>query len=456
MLKLKNKNILVYGLSRTGQALLDFLKNKKCKVFAYDDIFSSSDSQIIGESYEIINKYNATYFDENKIDLKKIDMIIFSPGVPLNSELLIKAKLHKILIMGEIEFAYHFCKSKNIIAITGTNGKTTTTTLVHHIIKSERICYIGGNVGIPFISFAEKVNKSDVVVLELSSFQLESVIKFRPKISCILNLHPDHLNRYKNVLQYYKSKLNIARNQKRNDVCVLNFDDINFKEINFESKAKKLWFSLENGNADAFTYYKAFLVKNNNKLNTANVVVKFEDVHLVGNHNYLNILASILICEQIGISNENIFESLKTFKPIEHRLEFVKNIDGVQYYNDSKATNIDATLNALTAFKKDKVHLILGGSDKGEDFTELFKNLNENIYCYFCGEVNQKLTRIATDIGYHNYTTHNRLIDALNSAKENACAGDVILLSPACASFDEFRNYEERGKYFKSWVNNEN
>lgn len=454
-MRLKNKNILIYGFSITGQAVFNFLKNKKCNIFIFEN-FCSDKIKLNMEKYKNdFIKYGVTLFDLNHNNLKSIDLIIVSPGVPLNSELLKVARKNKILIMGEIEFAYRFCKSKNIIGITGTNGKTTTASLVHHIVKTYKKCYIGGNIGIPFISFADKVEKDDVVVLELSSFQLETTIKFKPKISCVLNLHPDHLDRYGNEQEYYKAKLNIIKKQTYKNFCVINYDDANFSNLNLKKCIKKYYFSLKNNSANAFCFNDEFFIKNIDKgnENIPKQIAKFEDVNLIGSHNYLNILASILICKKIGVPNDFITSALKTFKPLNHRLEFVKNINGVCYYNDSKATNIDACLSALETFKDVEVRLLLGGSDKGEDFSLLFKKLGKNVQCYLYGEVLNKMVQSAENVGYYNYKTHKMLIDALTSASCDANAGDVVLLSPACASFDEFSGYEERGDFFKSWVN---
>ncbi|MGN1227992.1 MAG: UDP-N-acetylmuramoyl-L-alanine--D-glutamate ligase [Christensenellales bacterium] len=441
-MNLKGKRVLVYGLSKTGIAVLEFLKNRQAIIYVFDDKISVSN---------FIDNKIVLPFNPFLIENGYIDLIVISPGVPLlNNDLIISAKKHKIKIVSEIELAYQFCKSKNIIGVTGTNGKTTVTELIYSILNKKYKCYKCGNIGIPFISIVDKIEKSDYIVIELSSFQLETIKKFRPKISVILNLAPDHLNRYKSVDEYYNTKLSIYKNQKLTDYCIINDDDKNTKRLMKKCKAKVIKFSLKNKNCDAYIKNNSFMLKDGNK----EFVISFvKDVKLKGEHNQKNLLVGILVGNLLKVELTNIQNVIENFCALEHRLEFVKNIDGVEYVNDSKATNIDATKQALTSFKDERVHLLLGGSDKGENFEDLFANLSDNIICYIYGNTKDKMIQSALNSGYSNYIVHNKLSDALNDAKSKAKAGDIVLLSPACASFDEFDNFEMRGKFFKEWVN---
>lgn len=441
-MKVTGKRILIYGMSRTGLALLEFLKKRQAIIYLYDDnqdVSKYIDNKII------------LPFSEFLIDASLLDLIIVSPGVSLETKLLKMAKLNKINVIGEVEFAFNFCKSKKMIAITGTNGKTTTTELISQVLSQKYKVHKCGNIGIPFISVVDSIEVQDYVVLEISSFQLETIKKFRPKISVILNLKPDHLDRYEDLNDYYKSKLKIYKNQKRKDICILNKDDENINKLvkTIHCKAKKIYFSKCNYNVNGFIRDKSIILKMGKN---EQLISYLENLKLQGEHNYLNILATVLVGIIENVDIDNVRNVIENFNSLEHRQEFVKNVDGVEYVNDSKATNIDATINALTAYKNKRVHLLLGGSDKGEEFENFFKSLSNNVKCYIFGETREKMKWSAINVGYFNFVVLNKLCDALNDAKKNAKASEIVLLSPACASFDEFSNFEERGKYFKEWV----
>lgn len=440
-MNLKYKNIVIYGMSKTGRALLEFLKSKNVTLFLYDDKISVQ---------EFVNNINIFEFNTSMFLNKAIDLVLISPGIRLvNNEIIYLAKKYGIKISNEIELAYSLCKSKNIVAVTGTNGKTTVTELITHILSCKYTVYKCGNIGIPFISVVDKVNKNDYVIIELSSFQLELIDKFNPYIAVITNLKPDHLDRYSSTMEYYKAKLNIYKNQNCNEYCILNYDDENTLKYTVDCHSKIFYFSLSKNCQCKFidNEYIDCNINGNEKL------YSIKDFKLVGYHNVQNAMIGVIIGEIVDIDKESILKMLNTFNTIEHRMEVVKSHRNIVFINDSKATNIDATINAVKYLKNRQVHLILGGSDKGEDFDELFKNLNGNISVYIYGKTKDKMIKSAINVGYNNYKVYNNLKLVLNDILKYVNDDDIVILSPACASFDEFKNYEERGEYFKKWVN---
>jgi UDP-N-acetylmuramoylalanine--D-glutamate ligase len=375
------------------------------------------------------------------------DLIIPSPGVPADDAFLLLARSKGITVWSEIGLAYRFLEGK-LIGITGSNGKTTTTTLVHHILKIGAMrAYLAGNVGTPLISEVEKMDVGSVAVAELSSFQLELIEKFRPNIGALLNLTPDHLDRHKTMEAYAAAKARIFENQTELDAAILNADDAASAKY-APKKPQVFWFSrkkhVTNG---ACLQGEEIVVVHDGK---EEPVMRSAEIPLAGAHNLENALAAVIIARLAGVDAASIAKAVKSFAGVEHRLEFVADIRGVRYYNDSKATNVDATLKALEAFPG-RILVILGGKDKGSDYTVLQKPLRERaILALLIGAAADKIEKqIAGSVAIERAGILERAVEAASLA---ARSGDVVLLAPACASFDQFENYEHRGRVFKQLV----
>ena len=375
------------------------------------------------------------------------DLIIPSPGVPADAPLLQFARSKGVTIWSEIELAYRFLKGR-LIGITGSNGKTTTTSLIEHILRSAGFSTIlAGNIGTPLISCVEKSSEKTVAVAELSSFQLELIEKFRPSISVFLNLTPDHLDRHHTLESYGAAKARIFENQGESDSAVLNADDPGTTPY-APAKPQVFWFSRKQRVAQgAFVKESEILFR---REGTEEAILKLADIPLAGAHNVENVLAAVAATKLAGAESAAIAKGVRSFAGVEHRLEFVAEIGGVRFYNDSKATNVDATLKALDAFPG-RILIILGGKDKGSDYTVLQARLRERaILALLIGVAAGKIEKqIAGSVAIEQAGTLER---AVETAAHAARAGDVVLLAPACASFDQFQNYEHRGRVFKELV----
>ena len=382
--------------------------------------------------------------------MRSADWVIKSPGIPKKADLIKKIKEKGIRLSSEIEFASEFTDAK-IIAITGSNGKTTTTSLIYHILKNAGFNVgLGGNIG---KSFAKQVAEEqyDYFVLEISSFQLDDIQNFRPYISLLLNLSPDHLDQYNyNYEEYALAKFNIAKNQQNNDFFICNKDDEMSKKLlnRVDINAKKLLFSLNEGLEEGgFATNDHIFVK----LEGRTFSMPIGEMSLVGKHNVANCLAASITAKLLNISDNSLVESLKTFQSVEHRLEQFAEIDGVKYINDSKATNVNATYYALESMKTPTIWIV-GGVDKGNDYTEIEELVKEKVKAIVClGIDNKKIIDFFSANKESIYDTSN-LEECVKIAKSVAHKGDTVLLSPCCASFDLFKSYEDRGKKFKQAV----
>lgn len=436
--------ILGGGESGVGAALL--AKKKGMEVFL-------SDKGSIKDSYKKQLEDAEIEFEEGSHDEERIlsaDWVIKSPGIPKKADLIKKIKEKGIRLSSEIEFASEFTDAK-IIAITGSNGKTTTTSLIYHILKNAGFNVgLGGNIG---KSFAKQVAEEqyDYFVLEISSFQLDDIQNFRPYISLLLNLSPDHLDQYNyNYEEYALAKFNIAKNQQNNDFFICNKDDEMSKKLlnRVDINAKKLLFSLNEGLEEGgFATNDHIFVK----LERRTFSMPIGEMSLVGKHNVANCLAASITAKLLNISDNSLVESLKTFQSVEHRLEQFAEIDGVKYINDSKATNVNATYYALESMKTPTIWIV-GGVDKGNDYTEIEELVKEKVKAIVCLGVDNK--KIIDFFGANKesiYDTSN-LEECVKIAKNVAHKGDTVLLSPCCASFDLFKSYEDRGKKFKQAV----
>jgi UDP-N-acetylmuramoylalanine--D-glutamate ligase len=443
--ELRGKRVLVVGLARTGVATALFCAARGAMVTATD---ARTEGEIGVEIAKLREAgVTAEFGGHQEKTFLAQDLIIPSPGVPADAPLLRSARGKGITVWSEIELAYRFLKGK-LIGITGSNGKTTTTTLVEHILKSAGFSTIlAGNIGTPLIGSVEGSRDNTVTVAELSSFQLELIETFRPNIGVFLNLTPDHLDRHGTLEAYGAAKARLFENQIAEDFAVLNADDPATTPY-APSRPQLLWFSRKQRVAEGAYVRGEEIVFRHAGVDEA--VMKRGDIPLAGAHNLENVLAAVAATRIAGADTTAIAKGVHSFAGVEHRLEFVAEIGGVRYYNDSKATNVDATLKALDAFPG-RILVILGGKDKGSDYTALQKALREKaILALLIGAAAEKIEKqIAGSVAIEHAGTLERAVEIASHAAQ---PGDVVLLSPACASFDQFQNYEHRGRAFKELV----
>jgi UDP-N-acetylmuramoylalanine--D-glutamate ligase len=444
-IELRKMRVLVVGLARTGVATALFCARHNAIVTATE----SRPESDLGDAPAKLREAGVTLElggHTEKTFLAQ-DLIIPSPGVPADDLFLQTARSKGITIWSEIELAYRFLEGK-LIGITGSNGKTTTTTLTHHILKSAAVpTILAGNVGTALISCVEEMKSSTVTVAELSSFQLELIEKFRPDIGLFLNLTPDHLDRHKTMEAYAGAKARIFENQTELDAAVLNADDP--PTVHYTPKKPQLfWFSRKQ-RVQQGTCLRGddIIIVHHAK---EEFVMKQAEIPLAGAHNLENVLAAVIAARLAGVDTATIAQAVRNFQGVEHRLEFVAEIAAVRYYNDSKATNVDATLKALDAFPG-RILIILGGKDKGSDYTVLQKPLREKaILALLIGAAADKIEKqITGSVAIERAVTLDRAVEI---AAHAAQAGDIVVLAPACASFDQFQNYEHRGRVFKELV----
>lgn len=450
--ELRNKNVLVIGAGKSGISVMKFLRNKNANVYAFDEKKKEDfrDSQLSKINEFSIEAYFET-LPEDVID--KMELIIVSPGVPLTKPYIKRAYENGIEVIGEVELAYRFCRSQNIIAITGTNGKTTTTTLVGEILK--KVCknvIVCGNIGNPFIDYVDDCTEDTIYVIEISSFQLETIKYFKPKIAAILNITPDHLNRHLNMENYARAKMRIFENVDESGFTVLNFDNDQTRRLCSLAKGNVVLFSKSKIKRDYSVYVDddfIFAKFNGNLLK----IMSKEEIFVPGDHNLENSLAAIACILPFRVSSFEIEKTLKEFKGVEHRIEFVREVNGIRFYNDSKGTNTDASEKALKAFNS-PIILIAGGYDKGEDFEKFAYLVSQKVKkVILLGQTKDKIAAKLRKINYLNFEFAKDLKEAVDKSYLSAQIGDVVLLSPACASWDMFENYEQRGRLFKEYVN---
>ncbi len=445
-MEIKGKKISVIGAARSGIGAAKLVKELGGIPFVSD--LSSKEKIYDAVNQLEIEKINFE-FGGHSDRVYESALMIVSPGVPNDSQVLQNARTRGIKLISEIEFAYHYCKGK-IIAITGTNGKTTTTSLCGHVFntcgyKSQ----VAGNIGLAFSEIVLDVKEGEFVSLEVSSFQLDLIENFKPAAAMILNITPDHLNRYENSLdKYAQSKQNIYKNQDVKDFLILNKDSQSVMKFLSEHNSKSFFFSLNEEQNDGCFYSDGEVVfKMNGK-------EKFRcsrnDINIRGEHNLANAMSVICAAKVFNLDNAGIVKGLKSFESVEHRLEMVREINGVKYVNDSKATNVDSVWYALKSFDE-PILLILGGQDKGNDYDQIKELVTQKVKkIYAIGSSAEKVFNF-----FHNdvkVELEKTMEDAIERASRDAVDGDVVLLSPACASFDMFNNYEHRGKVFKEAV----
>ena len=437
----ENKKILVLGMARSGYYVSKFLSKYNNNIIITDK--KDQDSKEV----ESLNKLNIKFVktdDPLYLLDSSFDLVIKNPGIRYDHPLILKAQELNIKVVNEVEVAYHFLpKGAHLIAVTGSNGKTTTTTLVYELLKAMNVrVHLGGNIGYPFSQIIEDVKENDYVVLEISAQQLHDCYDFNPDISILTNLSEVHLDFFGSYENYINHKLKIFMNHTKNNIAIINKSNIDSYNATKDINSKIIYFS-SSEDAD-------LCIKNNYICYMGEEIIDLSQIKIKGMHNYENIMCAIAACKQFNISNDTIIEVLTKFTGVEHRIEFVKNLNGREFYNDSKATNVKSTQIALSSFNQDTI-LLLGGLDRGHSFEPL-KDYLKNVKLIVCyGETKNRIKEFA-DNNNVKCILKDTLTDAVIEAYKNSVSGDVILLSPACASWDQFDSFEERGKKYKEVI----
>ena len=445
-LDLKDKRVLVVGLGKSGVASALFLKSHGARVTVSD----TKREDELKEEIPVLLDHGITVETGGHGDrtFRGQDLIVVSPGVPFDAPPLVQARSQGEPVIGEIELAARHLEGP-ILAITGSNGKTTTTALTGEILAAAGFpTLVGGNIGTPAISLVEPAAPNTVIVLEVSSFQLETIQTFRPKVAVILNITPDHLDRHRTFDAYVDAKVRIFENQHPTDFAVLNEDDPTCLTLADRVKAPLFWFSRkkEVGQGAFVSDGRIFF----RSAHGQQEVMLVSEIPLKGAHNVENVLAAITASALMGAHPEQIRKAVTAFKAVEHRIEYVATVNGVEYYNDSKATNVDATIKALESFPRN-IHLILGGKDKGSPYTVMNDLLRERVKRVYT--IGAAAPKIESQIQGTTEVVHAETLDnAIRRAHAVAQPGDIVLLAPACASFDQFKSYEHRGRTFKDIV----
>jgi UDP-N-acetylmuramoylalanine--D-glutamate ligase len=450
-MEFKDKKVLVSGMAKSGISAARLLKKVGADVTLQD---SKTEDKLGDDVAQLRAEGIKLFLGANPDDIvADMDALVMSPGVPTDLPFVNKARENGVEVMGEIELAYGFCKAP-VIAITGTNGKTTTTTLVGEIMKaySDNVAVVG-NIGNPFADEVFNLTENGFAVAELSSFQLETIKTFHPKVSAVLNITPDHLNRHHTMENYVAAKERVFENQTEDDFCILNYNDEATKSMAERTKARVIYFSLDKEAEGEYVYSdeKSIYIK---ALGYNQKVIDIDELNILGGHNVENAMAAIGCAISSGVPMDTVVDVLKKFTAVEHRIEFAGSVDGVDYYNDSKGTNPDASIKAVLAMRK-PICIIAGGYDKGSDFDEWISLFPGRVkFVAVIGAVKDKIVASLDKIGFENYKVADTFEQAIDLCRENAKEGDCVLLSPACASWDMFDSYEQRGNIFKDYVKN--
>lgn len=448
-MQLKDKKVLVFGAGKSGISATRLLQKQGAFVLLYD-----SNTKLTNKDFA--DKFNTEHnftLVTGELPEKVTDsaaLMVVSPGIALDHPDIVRIQEKGIPVWGEIELAYRFSKGK-VIGITGTNGKTTTTTLVGEIMNTYfNEVYVVGNIGNPYTDVAMETSEQAVSVIELSSFQLETIHEFKPEVSAILNITPDHLNRHHTMDNYIAMKENVAKNQTMKELCVLNYEDEILRAMAERLKTRILFYSSARELTDG-VYLKdedIFYSVHGNKEFVCNI----KELKVLGKHNYENVMAGVGIAVSMGIPMEFIHSAVTNFHAVEHRIEYVETIHDVTYYNDSKGTNPDASIKAVQAMISPTL-VIGGGYDKNIPFDEWIESFDGKVkYLVLLGQTREQIADTAIRHGFHNIIMVNDLRDAVKICAEKAEPGDAVLLSPACASWGMFENYEQRGRLFKEYV----
>ena len=444
-MELRNQRVLVVGLGKSGVASALFLAERGARVAVSD---AKSPEQLRDEIPVLLDHgISVETGQHGERTFRDQDLIVVSPGVPFDVPQLAHARERGIPVIGEVELAARFLRG-HIVAITGSNGKTTTTTLAGEILAAGGSkTLVGGNIGTPAITFVDRATDDTWIVLEISSFQLETIETFHPEIAVVLNVTPDHLDRHHTFENYVAAKTRIFENQTPADFAVLNADSEPCVTMAAKAKAAVYCFSrLQEVKRGAFVRGGEIIWRDDNGERT---ILPISEIQLKGAHNVENVLAGVCVGMLAGIEPAHIRRAVASFNAVEHRLEFVATVRGVDYYNDSKATNVDATIKALESFPG-RIHLILGGKDKGSDYSVLNDLLKKRVKRVYT--IGAAAGKIESQIRGTEVVSAGTLENAVRRAREAATPGDVVLLAPACASFDQFQSYEHRGRVFKDLV----
>ena len=448
---LTGKRVLVVGSGISGIAATELLKKKGCEVVLYDGN-ESLDIEALKEKAPVFRDVSILLGDLPKEQMEKMDLAVLSPGVPTDLPFVNSMREQGIPIWGEIELAYFFGKGR-IAAITGTNGKTTTTALTGQIMEAYyKDVKVVGNIGIPYTSVAAETTEETVTVAEISSFQLETIHAFHPQVSAILNITPDHLNRHHTMECYIEAKESITKNQTAEDTCVLNYEDEVLRRFGETLKCKVVYFSSER-KLDKGLYLdgKEIFYADGEKTTK---VINVDELNILGKHNYENVMAATAMALSMGVPMEKIVEVLKVFQAVEHRIEYVTEKRRVRFYNDSKGTNPDAAIKGISAMNR-PTYLIGGGYDKQSEYDEWIESFQGKVRkLVLIGQTKEKIAACAKKHGFTDVVMCETLEEAIDYCYQNAKSGEAVLLSPACASWGMFPNYEVRGKIFKDYVNN--
>ncbi len=448
-MQLKDKKVLVFGAAKSGISASRLLQKQGAFVVLYDGN-AKLKPEDFQDRIDIHHNFQAVFGELPEELLPTISLLVISPGIAIDHPVVVKISSMGIPVWGEIELAYRFSKGK-IIGITGTNGKTTTTTLVGEIMKTYfPEVYVVGNIGNPYTDIAMEASEQAVSVIELSSFQLETIHEFKPDVSAILNITPDHLDRHHTMETYISMKENVARNQTMSEVCILNHEDVTLRAMADRLHTKVIFYSsteiLKDGlylEGDEIYYAMG---------GEKQLVCNINELRVLGKHNYENIMAGVGMAISMGIPMELIHKAITSFNAVEHRIEYVETINGVTYYNDSKGTNPDASIKAVQAMKSPTL-LIGGGYDKHNEFDEWIEAFGGKVkYLILLGQTREKIAETAQRHGFTNIIMVDDLKEAVRVCAEKAKDGDAVLLSPACASWGMFENYEQRGRLFKEYV----
>ncbi|MFR5601924.1 MAG: UDP-N-acetylmuramoyl-L-alanine--D-glutamate ligase [Lachnospiraceae bacterium] len=448
---MSSQKVIVAGTGKSGIAAAKLLLEIGGEIVLYDGNGQLEEASL-RDQFEDSSKISIVLGELKRSDLLGVELCVISPGIPLDAPFVAVLDEAKIPIWSEIQLAYQCTKGK-LAAITGTNGKTTTTALVGEIVKS--FCeetFVVGNIGIPYTETALETTDKSITVAEVSSFQLETIMDFRPDVSAILNITPDHLNRHGTMECYIQVKESITMNQTEEDSCILNYDDPVLREFgeNKELKPKVIFFSsrevLKEGlylDGEEITY------RHNGKVTS---IINIHELNLLGQHNYENVMAAVAVSMELGIPLDNIRKVLREFQAVEHRIEFVLERAGVRYYNDSKGTNPDAAIQAIKAMPGPTL-LIAGGYDKQAEYDQWIESFDNKVkYLVLIGQTRDKIAECAKAHGFTEIMYAEDMAEAVKVCASYADMGDNVLLSPACASWGMFRDYEERGRVFKDCV----
>ncbi|MBO5199397.1 MAG: UDP-N-acetylmuramoyl-L-alanine--D-glutamate ligase [Lachnospiraceae bacterium] len=448
-MELKGIKALIVGAGKSGVSAVGLLMKKGADIVLYDASETLSEEEVLAK---LPKDYTGrVVLGEMTGELKNwAELLILSPGVPTDLNYVNDMRDRGVTIWGEIELAYQFGKGR-MVAITGTNGKTTTTALTGEIMRTfYDSVYVVGNIGNPYADAVLATTEESVTVAEMSSFQLETIDSYRPDVSAILNITPDHLNRHHTMENYIAAKANVLKNQTEKDVCILNYEDAELRKLGKNIRPRVIWFSsarkLTDGmylDGDVITY-----AHDGEEIALVNIA----ELNIIGRHNYENAMAAAAAGLALGVPAECVRKALRSFVAVEHRIEYVATIDNVKYYNDSKGTNPDASIQAVKAMTA-KTLLIGGGYDKGSEYDEWIESFEGKIkYLVLMGQTREKIAETARRHGFENIVMVESMEEAVAFCHDHAEPGECVLLSPCCASWGMFKNYEERGRIFKDLV----